>query len=123
MKWYPSCNEEGLKAYGECLLVACRSCLAVTSLKPVLVYDGAPNAFTEHLASLGVTVLYRGLSFQPQLNASTGAANYDARWASAVFLRFDIPLIEQDDDYVLYADADVLFCAQGGGAGAAGPAP
>jgi hypothetical protein len=112
MKWYTCCNENGLKHYGECLLAACRSCLANTSLLPVLIYDGPKNPFTEYLAVIGVSVVYHELSFQNLLAAQSGSNNHDPKWASAVFLRFDIPLVEQEDDYVLYADADVVFCSE-----------
>ncbi len=109
MKWYTCCNEHGLQVGAEWLVAAVESCLARTSLKPHLVYSGRENALTSHLRQRGVVIIPHTLSFEPAIRAASPRAGFDKNWAAGTFLRFDIPLIEHDDDVVLYTDTDVIF--------------
>ncbi|MFE1600579.1 hypothetical protein [Methylobacterium sp. ID0610] len=109
MKWYTCCNEAGLASGGECLIAAVESCLTRTRLKPHLIFDGPPNALMRHFERRGVTVVFRSLSFAPQIARNRGAAPIDYDWLLGNALRFDIPLVEAEDEVVLYTDTDVLF--------------
>ena len=109
MKWYTCCNEEGLRHGGEWLVAAVQSCLRNTSLSPHLVYSGRDNAFLDYLASIGVKIVRHRLSFADDIDKAPLRPGFDKVWANGTFLRFDIPLIEQDDEVVLYTDTDVIF--------------
>jgi hypothetical protein len=109
MKWYTCCNEVALERGGETLIAAVESCLRRTALKPHLVFDGPPNALLSYFRQRGVIVIPHRLSFGAQLSQHRGAANIDYDWLLGNSLRFEIPLIEDEADYVLYTDTDVLF--------------
>jgi len=82
-----------------------------TRLKPHMLYDGEPSAFTDDIRALGVTVIHHRVSFYDELVAFSLARRYPD-WlsiAAGAFLRTEIPLIEHDEDYVLYTDCDVMF--------------
>lgn len=109
MKWYFCLNEAGIVGFAECVVASAHSALQNTTLEPHLIFDGPPNQITEYLSSIGVIVHYHTNSF---LNLIEGAKNqdgYSPSIARGAYLRFDIPVVDQSDDYVLYTDADVLF--------------
>ena len=110
MKWYTNCNEQGLNLAGECLVAAVHSCLENSRLVPHLVYDGAENELTRYLTRLGVRVIHHSLSFKQQILDASPRESFNKEWALGTFLRFDIPLLEREDEVVLYTDIDVVFC-------------
>jgi len=111
MKWYTCCNEKGIELGGECLIAAVHSCLQNTSLTPHLVYSGRDNSFIRYLSSLGVKIFFHRSSFKNAIDAASPRQGFNKDWAAGNFLRFDIPLLEETDDYVLYTDTDVVFCS------------
>nr|WP_181017468.1 glycosyltransferase [Methylobacterium sp. V23] len=78
---------------------------------PNLVYSGRDNSFIRYLSSLGVKVLFHRSSFEDAINAASPRQGFNKDWAAGNFLRFDIPLLERDEDHVLYTDTDVVFCS------------
>ncbi|SFU49556.1 hypothetical protein SAMN02799631_00944 [Methylobacterium sp. 174MFSha1.1] len=109
MKWYTCCNEAALEAGGETLIAAVESCLRSTSLKPHLVYDGPDNALLSYFRDRGVVVILHRLSFSAELDRHRGIAAINYNWLIGNALRFDIPKIEKDDQFILYTDTDVVF--------------
>ncbi len=109
MKWYTCCNEAALEAGGETLIAAIESCLRSTSLKPHLVYDGPDNALLSYFRNRGVVVILHRLSFFTELNRYRGIVSIDYNWLIGNALRFDIPKIENDAQFILYTDTDVVF--------------
>lgn len=107
-KWYFAVNEKGFADSDALLQVAIGSCLQNTGLHPICLYNGSDEAHIARLRSLGATVLPHRSSIEPILRAGYGA-QYDT--FSGHWLRIDIPLLEQEDDTVLYTDIDVMFTA------------
>ena len=119
MKWYFAVSEASMARadhdWEGVLKAAVNSARQNTQLQPHLLYDGEPNALTRDLEARGVRVIPHRVSLYPELAAYGAQAGKDAMWlpvAAAAFMRFDIPLIERDDDLVLYTDIDVMFLTQ-----------
>ena len=119
MKWYFALNEASVARpdhdWERLLKAAVKSARLNTQLEPHLLYDGEPNALTAELEGGGVRIIPHRVSLYPDLAAHAARNGSDAMWlavAAAAFLRFDIPIIEQEDDLVLYTDVDVVFLSQ-----------
>ena len=119
MKWYFAVSEASLSRgdhdWPGLLQAAVNSAARNTSLQPHLLYDGEPSTLTDDLARRGVVVIPHRASLFAALATHAGREGLDAMWlavAAGAFLRFDIPLVEQTDELVLYTDADVLFLTE-----------
>lgn len=115
MKWYLGITQETLPNYADMIRVALYSAKLFTNLRPYVLFDGDPCVFTEYLDCLGVTVIFNRLSFDDQIKAAQ--ERYFPHWdhymktARGAFQRLDIPMVEQEEEYVLYTDCDVVFNA------------
>lgn len=113
MKWYFAISETSLDRPGHdwrgLILGAVTSARRNTTLVPHMLYDGRSNAFTAELEALGVTIIPHRVSFYDDLEAFGRGQQGYLSLASGAFLRTEIPLIETEDEIVLYTDADVLF--------------
>lgn len=110
--------------------VAVTSAQHRTSLDPFCIFNVAPDAsesvkgvaanFLEWLQSRGVTIIYHkprwAYKITETVESGKAAQNIkysplykDAAMMIATFTRFDIPVLGFTDDYVLYADVDVMF--------------
>src|SRR5574344_1550027 len=106
MKWYFALSEDSddFKRYA---LAAVRSCKENTNLSPHCLFDGEPCEFTDELEELGVKVIFHRVKFYNKLTQFFSANCLNV--PSGAYLRCDIPVIEKEDDFVLYTDCDVLF--------------
>lgn len=105
--------------YSELLTVALKSARQNTSLDIVVLYDGPKSHYILNiLASYNVKIIRHTFShfedlkktFSPDiLFSKTGKNSIDFKKLSGTFMRLDVPFIENDDDYVLYTDIDVIF--------------
>ena len=118
MKWYFAITADTLTAdedhgFKDCIHVAVGSALKNTHLKPNLLYDGAPDQFTDDMTRLGVNVIHHRLSFYERLQKAQREQRADwpnyMKTAAGAFLRLEIPRVEFEDDFVLYTDCDVMF--------------
>ncbi len=118
MKWFFALSESSLnvadQGWKDLIRVAVLSARAHTQLEPHFVYDGLPSAFTGELADLGVKIVQHRVSFLDRLIAKRTAAGFRddpvyAAIAAGAYLRVEIPLIEQAEEFVLYTDCDVMF--------------
>ncbi len=113
MKWFFALNEESLRSgrefWEDMIFAALRSARARTTLKPCMIFDGGPDPLLPRLEALGVTVLRHRVSFYDRLQDHYGANPSLVNIASGAFLRTEIPLLEQEEDVVLYTDCDVMF--------------
>jgi hypothetical protein len=107
-KWYFCVNERGFDKAFPLMVAAVGSARANTALHPVCLYNGANERHVERLAALGVEVLRHRSSLEADLRAGYGE-RYDT--FSGHWLRIDIPLVERDEEIVLYTDTDVMFLA------------
>lgn len=106
LKWYFACNEKSSGLF-PLIEAAVNSALLNTSLKPHFVFDGEECDFTQKLREKGVKIIFHRVGFYDALKN-----HYDEQGlniASGAFLRCDIPVIEQEDEFVLYTDCDAIF--------------
>lgn len=106
MKWYFACNDKSERFY-PLILAAVESAFENTTLTPCLIFDGEENDLTRTLRGKGVEIIFHRVSFYDDLKSFYDEAALNI--ASGAFLRCDIPIIEKEDDFVLYTDCDVLF--------------
>lgn len=114
MKWYFALSESSMDRQDHdwrgLTLAAVRSAQRNTTLKPYLIYDGQENDFISALRSMGVRIIPHRVTFYDAL--AKYSANKDCWYlpiAAGAFLRLDIPLIETEEQLVLYTDCDVIF--------------
>jgi hypothetical protein len=113
-KWYFAISEISLArpAYDWRGLIraAVKSAKRNTSLLPHMIYDGKPNGFTAEIADMGVTIIPHRVSFYNDLLAEQHKhPDWDLLSMSGAFLRNEIPLLEAQDNVVIYTDCDVIF--------------
>ncbi|MXV36556.1 MULTISPECIES: hypothetical protein [unclassified Saccharibacter] len=118
MKWFFAITEQTLSndpdhGFIDCIRVAVRSARENTTLKPHMVFDGQECDFTREMRELGVTVIFHRIHFYDRLHEAQRRQkpewpNY-MQTAAGAFMRLDLPLLEKEDQYVLYTDCDVLF--------------
>lgn len=106
MKWYFACNDKSPE-YIPLIKAAVTSAIKNTTLKPHFIYDGSPNELTNWLEEHGVKVIYHRSNLYPILEKKY--SGNELKISSGAYLRCDIPLIETEEDYVLYTDCDVIF--------------
>lgn len=105
MKWYFAASEN--PELFPLIIGAVNSALANTTLEPHFIYDGGENELTPWLREKGVKIIPHRVGFYDELEKHYSKELL--KIASGAFLRCDIPVIEQDADYILYTDCDVMF--------------
>ena len=112
MKWYFALSGSSIDRndhdWLDLVRVSVRTALQNTSLVPHMLFDGDPCDFTDEMTSAGVKVIFHRVSFDDALEAFNPHEWY-LPIMRGCFLRVEIPLIETEDDYVLYTDCDVMF--------------
>ncbi|MCD8524023.1 MAG: hypothetical protein LRY72_17430 [Saccharospirillaceae bacterium] len=96
------------------ILAAVNSARVNTNLEPILLFDGQENEFLETLRKKGVKVIFHRVGFYDALKERDKTNPGYLSIASGAFLRVEIPLIEQDEEFVLYTDCDILFTSDAG---------
>jgi hypothetical protein len=117
LKWYFAISESSIGRedhdWRGLIRVAVESARQKTHLRPNMLYDGNPNDFTKELEQKDVNIIYHKVSFYDELEIySRSQSPVYLPTASGTFLRTDIPLIETDEEFVLYTDCDVMFLAE-----------
>ncbi len=112
MKWYICLSAASLESrdhdWPGLLRAALRTARANTTLRPYLLWDGDEHPFLDELRGVGVSVIHRRVPFYAELAAGDSSAHWLAIAAGA-YLRVEIPMVEMEDGFVLYTDADVMF--------------
>lgn len=106
MKWYFACNDKNPEFF-TLIKGAVNSALKNTSLEPNFIYDGEENELTSWLREKGVNIIKHRVSFYDALEKYYSHQLLNI--AAGAFLRCDIPTIDENDEFVLYTDCDVLF--------------
>jgi len=109
MKWYFCANEEGLFRYESSIRVAVESAVQRTSLDPHVIYDGGDHPILDWMRARGVTVVRRRTPLEPNILARAEGPGFRHRIALAIYLRFEVPQVEPDEEFCLYSDSDVMF--------------
>jgi GT2 family glycosyltransferase len=116
VKWYFAVSEASIDRPGHgwrgLIRAAVMSAARHTTLVPHMLYDGRRNDFIVEIADLGVRVINHRVSFYDRLEAHGKRQQGYLPIASGAFLRTEIPLLETDDDVVLYTDVDVMFLCE-----------
>jgi lipopolysaccharide biosynthesis glycosyltransferase len=111
MYWFSAINDSS-KLYKEMYLVALKSAIKNTTLKPILLYDGNDDIFCSEVENLSGKIIRHKFSLTIKDNYKKKSDDWKAI-ASGTFLRIDIPVIcekiDIKDNFVLYTDVDVLF--------------
>jgi hypothetical protein len=107
-KWFFCINERGFDRNLPLIAVAVLSARTNTDLRPVCIYNGANEDQVAALSAMGVEVLRHRSFFEDDLRAGYGE-NFDT--FSGHWLRVDLPLLEKEEEVVLYTDTDVMFLA------------
>lgn len=95
--------------FAEIVLVAAHSAIKNTDLEAHLIYDGSKNEITEYLSSIGVKIHYHRSGAAHLIDSAKAQYGYVPSVARGAYLRLDIPLVEHEDEYVIYTDCDVIF--------------
>ncbi|WP_428377420.1 hypothetical protein [Lichenicoccus sp.] len=117
-KWYFAITRATLDAdpdqgFRDCIRAAVASARRHTDLRPHMLYDGIEDEFTAEMGAAGVTVRLHRLGFYAALRAAQQLQKPE--WpdymdtAAGAFMRLDIGLLENEEDFVLYTDCDVMF--------------
>lgn len=114
MKWYFCTNGLGAKRYKTCIMAAVLSCRAHTTLQPICVcYDGDRSLPPDLVAFLDrneVPLVRRRPLILDLIAPFEGKVpTFSFAIATGAYLRYDVPFIETEDEFVLYTDCDVLF--------------
>ena len=134
MLWVTCCADGTTSFRGECYnpskqvtgvtaaaMAAIRSARANTSLDIAVVYDGDAPEFLDFLAAHDVHCIQHRFShaadptFWPDPSAATELhpaglpLRFIAQNLCGAFLRFDVPSLFSDQEYILYTDTDVIF--------------
>jgi lipopolysaccharide biosynthesis glycosyltransferase len=89
--------------------VAVFSALRNTRLRPHVIYDGADDWFTAELRCMGAKVIFRRSALFDALEQHAGQFHNWLHVMSGAFLRFEVPVVETQEQFALYTDCDVLF--------------
>lgn len=117
MKWYFALNEGSLLVqrglWQSLITAAVKSARRHTILQPHFIFDGpAEEPFLLQLQSLGVAIHRHRVTFHDALASHQSPNTAYARMAAGAFLRTELPLVETEDEVVLYTDCDVIFRCQ-----------
>lgn len=110
-KWYFAINASGLKGYGDLIKAAVISAKKNTGYQPICLYDGEMHPLVDWLKHQGVRIVPHRVSVANAISVAKDKPPWNRNIASGAYLRIDIPLIEDEDDFVLYTDCDVIFLA------------
>jgi hypothetical protein len=109
MRWYFAIDEQGgLGATGDLARLAVLSARAVGGLEPVLLYHGGRNVFTEWMEAKGVRIVDTRVTFQDVIESAIAAGRYKPH-SMGHWLRVAVAQVEQEREFVLYTDCDVIF--------------
>jgi len=108
MKWYAAISSYSSPDYLQMLDVAITSCKLNTKFVPNLICDKKCDSIEKIKDKHGINVIYyAGKVF----SSFVAKFEHDKRLQgiAGTYLRSDIPIVEETDDFVLYTDADVMF--------------
>lgn len=109
MRWYFALDEGGAEGgLGTMAKLAVLSARAVGGLEPVMLYHGAPGELTAWMQRQHVRVVPTRPSFWDIMERAKAAGSTNPHTIGH-WLRVMIPQVEQEHDYVLYTDVDVIF--------------
>ncbi len=114
MKWYFCIESVGVKKFFKYIQAAVASCRQNTSLEPIcIMYEyGKPfsSEVTDFLKKYGVKIIQgEALVYKEAIKQKDLIKVRLSHATSGAYLRYEIPLIEKEDEFVLYTDCDIVF--------------
>lgn len=108
MKWYAAISSYSSPDYLEMLEIAIVTCKINTKFSINLICDKKWDEVEKLKDRYGINVIYYGGEV---FTTFIKKFQHDKRLTgiAGTYLRADIPLIEEKDEFVLYTDADVIF--------------
>ncbi len=114
MKWFFALNADTMDHHDHdwdsMIKAAVCSARRNTWLQPHFIFDGPPSTFTRDLERLGVKMIYHRVSLYEKMQEQ--GPKFPMAISAGSYLRIDIPLLEPEEDFVLYTDCDVIFRKQ-----------
>jgi len=109
LRWYFAIDERGTNGpTGEDAKIAVSTARQLGGLQPHMLYYGARNDFTGWMEKNGVRVIDTVPSFLATIQQAEAAGTYKAH-SIGHWLRVAVPMVEQEHEFVLYTDCDVIF--------------
>lgn len=112
MKWYTALSSYSSQDYINMLDIAVLSCIKNTPFKPYIICDKmipALEKLKNKFSSLNI-IIHEGKVFNSFINEFKNNNKLANQLGTAgTYLRAEVPLVEKEDPFVLYTDADVLF--------------
>ena len=110
MKWYFCMESQGIHRYGPLLQAAVLSCRQQTSLTPICLWYDQNGQMPDWLRDFFAKYQVRVIFLESRIYHSARERGLEvSHFTSGIFLRFEIPDLEQEDEFVLYTDCDVMF--------------
>lgn len=120
MKCYFACNSgvSNSQVYRDLLEVTLKTARKNTTLDLYCLYDGTPDdPACKIMRDYRVHVVFHRITFEKELLELYTPAYMQQRLGRVeeiegvigTFTRMDVPLIEEDEDFVLFCDVDVMF--------------
>jgi hypothetical protein len=109
MRWYFAIDEGGSNTgIGLHARLAVLTANMAGGLEPCLLYYGAETEFTGWMRQHGVKIIPAVPRFIDAIHAAEAAGTFHA-YSIGHWLRIGIPLVETENEFVLYTDCDVVF--------------
>lgn len=114
MKWVFAFNEEASGWFKEMIVAAVNSARKNTSLEPICLYSGKPNALTSWLEKKGVQVRFEKVPFYNEMFSQEvldfhKSTHYSPHHASGAFLKAMASTFFKTEENLLITDCDVYF--------------
>jgi hypothetical protein len=109
MKLYMCINERSLDGYAEHLRAAINSASNIGALEPHILFDGDPARLARAIGHERYAVHFCKSALWREIQETDEVTGWTRQVAEGALMRLEIPIIEKEDDVVLYTDADVIF--------------
>jgi hypothetical protein len=109
LKLYLCVNDKSLDNYADDLRVAINSAIWIAKLEPHVLFDGAPERLRGVVGHGDFVIHSCHSAILDKISATPATDGWHPHVAEGALLRLEIPLIEKDDEFVMYTDCDVIF--------------
>lgn len=112
VKWYFAYNQETEDLQDPLIRCAVASSKRFGDISANAIVSGEDedSRLVSWMRRMGVNVIFARSSLYDSIEAYKKVnPRYNAAAAKGAYLRFEVPLIENDEQYVLYTDTDVIF--------------
>lgn len=109
-RWYFTTSLDGCTSLGDLMKACVVSARRNTELQPVCIHAGLTPDMRDFLQAHEVEMVERHVPFiDRQGDALFGFEGWNRNVASGTYLRTLVPVVEENEEYVLYTDVDTFF--------------